>query len=756
MNKKAGNTTSARHVDFLLVGGGPASATAADTLRAEGAAGTIVIVAAEPQLPYCRPPLSKQFLLGTQTRDQLDIFNESDYRQNQIEILSGVRALAVEPGDQIVRTDKAGSFHYNKLLIATGSRPRPLKSIEGGDLPGIYYLRSLPDAVALKDAAQTARRAIVLGGSFIGMELASTLTQKGIAVTLITRADMLMDKLNTPLLSEFFLRYFRKRGVEIIFNDTVSRFYGNDRVEGVTTQGGRDVPCDMAVIGVGVTPEIEFLNGSGILINDGIRVDEYLQTNQPNIFAAGDIANFYDPVFGAYRRFEHWDNALKQGRLAAKNMLGFRQAYNECSYFFSDLFDLTFEFFGDLEGIDEWIERGALIDKSFALLYLKEDKLRAFFCIGRPPQETKAAESLIRHQVNLMPFKNLLGDLEFRLEDIPAQTVLILQGGGAMGAFECGVVQALEEADIRPDIVAGVSIGAFNAAVIAGNPGHAGEALEAFWSELALDTSDVPDEFLRRLWSSWQCLVFGAPNFFRPRWLMPVSDFRDIPVNWTNFYDPSPVKDLLNKYIDFQRLKTSPVRVLINAVNVQTAQLETFDSYVDDLTADHILASGSLPPGFPWTAINGRYYWDGGIVSNSPLDQIIEHCGGTGKRIFVVDLYPSIKPLPENLTQVLVRRDEIVYSERIRKDMRTRETMHDIRRLIDEILNVMEPMTAGQIKQRPHYIQVMGDLAPMSITRIVREGEESDLPARDYDFSRKSIEKQRQQGYRMTLKVLGS
>lgn len=235
MNKKEGNTTATatRHVDFLLVGGGPASATAADTLRAEGAVGTIVIVSAEPQLPYCRPPLSKQFLLGTQTRDQLDIFNESDYRQNQVELLSGVRVSAVEPGDQIVLTDKAGSFHYNKLLIATGSQPRLLKSIEGGDLPGIYYLRSLPDAVALKDAAQTARRAVVLGGSFIGMELASTLTQKGIAVTLITRADMLMDKLNTPLLSEFFLRYFRERGVEIIFNDTVSRFYGKDRVEGV-------------------------------------------------------------------------------------------------------------------------------------------------------------------------------------------------------------------------------------------------------------------------------------------------------------------------------------------------------------------------------------------------------------------------------------------------------------------------------------------------------------------------------------------
>jgi len=754
MDKKEANTH--RHVDFLLLGGGPASTTAADTLRAEGALGTIAIVSAEPQLPYCRPPLSKQFLLGTQTRDQIDIFKESDYRKSQIDLLLGVRALAVLPADRLVQTDKAGFLQYEKLLIATGSRPTLLDPLEKGDLPGIYYLRTLPDAQALKDASQPAKRAVIIGGSFIGMELASSLTQTGVAVTLVTDAGALMNRLKTPLLSDFFLRYYKQHGVEVIFNDTVSRFYGKDRVEGIVTQGGQDIPCDMAIIGIGVMPEIEFLSGSDILIDNGIRVNEYLQTNQPDIFAAGDVANFYDPVFGRYRRFEHWDNALKQGRLAAKNMLGFRQAYNECSYFFSDLFDITFEFFGDLEGIEEMMERGAIIDKSFALFFLKENKLSAVFSLGRPPQETKAAESLIRQRVNLAPFKKRLSNPDFPLESIPVRTVLILQGGGAMGAFECGVVKALARADICPNIIAGVSIGAFNAAVIAGNPAHAAEALESFWSELALDTSDVQDEFLRQLLSSWQCLFFGAPHFFRPRWLMPVVDVSDMPVNWTNFYDPTPVLDLLNKYVDFSRLKASPVRVLINAVNVETAQMETFDSYVDDLTADHILASGSLPPGFPWTVINGKYYWDGGIVSNSPLDQIIEHCGGAGMRIFVVDLYASSKSLPENIMQVLARRDEIVYSERIRKDMHTRETMHDFRRLIDEILNVMEPMAAGQIRQRPHYIQVMGDLAPMSITRIIREREESDLPSRDYDFSRKSIEKQIQQGYRTALKIIVS
>jgi len=435
-------------------------------------------------------------------------------------------------------------------------------------------------------------------------------------------------------------------------------------------------------------------------------------------------------------------------------MLGFHRPYNECSYFFSDIFDLTFEFFGHLEGVDEWSEMGSLADKSFALLYLRKNRPRAFFTLGRPPQETRAVESLIRNQVNLKPFKALLGTPDFHAEDIPAQTVLILQGGGAMGAFECGVVKALQEADIRPDIVAGVSIGAFNAAVVAGNPDRAAEALEAFWEDLAMDTPDMPDEFLRRLVSSWQCLVFGSPHLMKPRWLMPFRDLRDLPPYWTHFYDPSPMRELLNRYVDFPRLKTSPVRVLVNAVNVETAQLETFDSHVDDLTADHILASGSLPPGLPWTSIDGRHYWDGGIVSNSPLDQVIERCGATGKRVFVVDLYPTGKPLPANIQQVMARRTDILYAERIRKDVHTRESMLEIRRLVDGILRSVDPMTAGQIKQRPHYIQVMGNTAPMTITRIVHEGDTIDLEGRDYDFSRKSVEMHRLWGYRMARKAL--
>jgi NTE family protein len=206
--------------------------------------------------------------------------------------------------------------------------------------------------------------------------------------------------------------------------------------------------------------------------------------------------------------------------------------------------------------------------------------------------------------------------------------------------------------------------------------------------------------------------------------------------------------------VDFSRLKSSPVRLLVNAVNVETAEIETFDSHIDDLTPDHILASGSLPPGFPWTVIGGKYYWDGGIVSNSPLEQVIEHCGSSGKCVFIIDLYSSRKPLPKDLAGVMARRDEILYSERVRKDVRTRELIHDFRWLIEEILNSAPPASAGVIRQRPSYVQLMGDMAPLKITRIIHEGEEGELPSRDYDFSKKSIEQHKRAGYLTAVQAL--
>ncbi|HYV68986.1 MAG TPA: FAD-dependent oxidoreductase [Pseudolabrys sp.] len=740
-------------VDFLLVGGGLASATAAETLRLEGADGSIAILSAEEYPPYQRPPLSTQFLLGTQTEDRLSIFDDSFYHEHSIDVVLGARAAHLDANHHVIRTDRAGEFQFRKLLIATGAAPIRLQS-PGSTLSGIHYLRTLTDALNIRCSAETARRAVVVGGSFLAIELAASLSARGIHVTLVAMEEILLDKLQSRSISDFFNQYYRQHGVEIVVGDEVIGFLGEGRIEGVRTRSGKILPCDLALVATGVAPEVGFLQGSGIEVNDGIVVDRYLQTNLPDIFAAGDVANFFDPVFNVRRRIEHWDNAIKQGRLAAKNMLGQRSPYDEVSYFFCDVFDITFDFFGYPEIADKKIARGSLDDRSFALFYLKEEVPRALFSLGRPAQETKAVEALIRYRVNLHAMMSKLNDPQFRLEQIPTQNILVLQGGGALGAFECGVVKALEERSIYPDIVAGVSIGAFNAAVIAGNPDNPGAALEDFWHDLEVVTPEIPDGTMRRIVSSWMSLVFGSPKFFHPKWFNPLWGPNQLPLNWTSFYDPSPVRELLAKYTNFSRLRSSPVRLIVSAVNVETAQLEIFDSYVDDLTPDHILASGSLPPGFPWTTINGRHYWDGGIVSNSPLEDVIERCGAAGKRVFIVDLFPGRKELPANIVEVMFRRDEIVYSERIRNDERTRNVMHDFRRLVDDILVDVSPEKLMQIKQRPRYIQLMGDIAPTIITRVVREMAEDEPLSKDYDFSALSIEQHKQRGYSATLGAL--
>jgi NTE family protein len=385
---------------------------------------------------------------------------------------------------------------------------------------------------------------------------------------------------------------------------------------------------------------------------------------------------------------------------------------------------------------------------------MRNDVVRALFTLGRPADEITAAEGLIRHRTNLAAVEARLPDSGFALKDVPAQTVLILQGGGALGAFECGVVRALEEAAIFPEIVAGVSIGAFNGAIVASHPRHASEALEAFWNDLAVDTPDLFQRDLTRAAVSMQILTLGVPNFFKPRWFSGGNWLGTMSQGLTSFYDTSPIRNLIARYVDFPKLKASPVRLVVSAVDVETSELRIFDSYIDDLTPDHILASGSLPPGFPWTTIDGRNYWDGGIISNSPLDLVIDSCGAASKRVFIVDLFAGRKPMPKNMGEVLARRDEIVFAERIRNDEKTRDLVRNFRALVDEVAGALDAEAMTRLKNRPRYIQLMGDTAPMLVTRIVREGEAGEPSSRDYDFSRAAVRQNRTEGHRLTKEAL--
>ena len=745
-----------RHIDYLLLGGGLASATAAATLRAEGATGSILLLSNEELAPYYRPPLSKQFLLGFADVESLYIHPKSFYREQDIGLLLNTSVVAANNGEQIVTTSAGEQIRYSKLLIATGVRPKPIQ-IPGASLEGIHYLRRKTECEAIRYAVSSgAKNAVVVGASFQGMEIAMSLIALDVHVTIIEADAKVLKQLASPAVSDYFRQYAESQGARVLVADAPLAFYGNKQVEQVETVSGRRIRCDLVVISIGVTPNTDFLEGSGILLDDDglVVVDDQLRTNAPNVYAAGDVTSFYDPVFACRRHIEHWDNSVKQGRLAAKNMAGCRLRYDDVSYFFCDIGNISFTVIGDPETDTEQILRGSPEDKSVALFYLKDDVPRALFSIGRPTNETRKVEDLIRFRVNLNSVKSQLSDPNFSLCQIPSQTVLVLQGGGALGAFECGVVKAMEEEHLFPDIVAGVSIGALNGAIVATNPRNATKALEAFWADLSVEMPlRLPGKIGRTL-ASLEILMFGVPNFFTPRWLQPFSNSSPLPMNWNSHYDTSPMKKLIAKYVDFSSLKASPVRLLVGAVNVSTGEMEIFDSYVDELTPDHILASGSLPPGFPWTVIDGQAYWDGGLLSNSPLDLVTDRCGPEGKRVYIVDLFAGQRELPTTLMEVMSRRDEIFYSERIRSHRRLQETVDNYRTLVNLILTTVEPATVAKIKQRPLYIELMGDGAKMNITRFIREGTKGEPSSRDYDFSAEAIRGNQLDGYVLVKKVL--
>jgi NADPH-dependent 2,4-dienoyl-CoA reductase/sulfur reductase-like enzyme/predicted acylesterase/phospholipase RssA len=736
--------------DFLLIGGGLASAFNAETLRREGALGKIIILAAEHFFPYYRPQLPKAYMLEKCTKEQMLIFPEHYYKKNNIEVLLNTKALSINPEQKTVKTDNSGDFHYNQLLIATGCSPRKV-NIQGSHLAGIHYLKTFLDAEPIIQEIKQTKSVVIWGGSFIGIELASLLIKKNIQVTVITHEFVLFNVSPSTEISTFL----ENHGVNVLLHETIIKFNGKTQVQSVETSTGKTLACDFAIITEEYLPDIDFIHGSGIEINDGVVVDQYLQTNKTDIYAAGDVAKFYDPIFKIHHRNGGVDNAMKQGRISALNMLGMRKCYNTASYFYFQAFEITVVIIGDTTYAKEKIIRGSFDNKSIAYFYLDKDILQGAFFYGRPIEEIKAAESLILNRVNLKTYKTQLADLDFSLEGIATQIVLTLQGGGALGAFECGVVKAMEEHKIYPDIVSGISIGAFNSAIIASNPRHATEALQGFWNDLALNMPPIADEQTRRLLSSWHAIMWGSPNFFYPRWAMPMQGLDQLPLYWTSFYDTSFVKNLLCKYVDFATLKDSPTRLLVMAVNVETSEFETFDSYTDDLTPEHILASGSLPPGFPWTTINGKHYWDGGIVTNTPIDATLDVCGSTNKKIYIVELYSRKRALPQNMIEVLARKDEILFSEKIRKDINTRQLISSFKKLVDGILTFCEPEMVQEVRQHPAYIQLMGDSRVLSITRIIRNMNQEDEPnAWDSDFSRDTIENHIEKGYEITKKLL--
>ncbi|HKE27914.1 MAG TPA: FAD-dependent oxidoreductase [Bryobacteraceae bacterium] len=375
---------------FVILGGGMVAGYAAKELADGGLKrGELAIVSADTYLPYERPPLSKGFLAGKDTEQSIRIQPDEFYKSVGIELMLGTEVTAVDvPRKRLVL--KRGGVAFEKLLIATGARPRMLE-IAGAGLPNVHYLRSLDDSKAIRESAESVQHAVVIGGGFIAMEVAAVLAQKRIEVFMVVREGRVWERVFSPEMSAFFERYYADRGVKVLKKSAVRELRGDATVREAVLADGSKVPCGLVVAGIGVVPVTEMLAGSGVAVENGVTVNEYLETGVVDVYAAGDVATYQDVLYGKRRRVEHWDNAVSQGRHAARGMMGDRQPFRHVPYFFSDVFDLSYEYWGDSSDADETIHRGDLSTNSFSVWWLQQGRLVAAFAMNRPDEERDAA-----------------------------------------------------------------------------------------------------------------------------------------------------------------------------------------------------------------------------------------------------------------------------------------------------------------------------------------------------------------------------
>jgi NADPH-dependent 2,4-dienoyl-CoA reductase/sulfur reductase-like enzyme len=380
---------------FVILGGGMVAGYAARQLVELGLKpGELAILSADNSLPYERPPLSKGLLAGTETEDNIRINPQDFYRQHGIQVKLSCKVTEVDPKHNRLILKSGDEFGFYKLIVATGARPRTLQ-IPGAGLQNLYYLRSLDDSKAIRHAAEAAKRAVVIGGGFIGMEAAAVLAQKNIEVTMVLNGERIWQRLFTPQVSGFFESYYATRGVRLIKSAQITEVRGDPAVSSVVLASGEAIPCEMVVAGIGVQPDSEMLATSGLNVSDGITVNEYLEASQPNILAAGDVANYPDVIFGKRRRVEHWDNAVSQGQHCARALMGERNPFRHVPYFFSDVFDLSYEYWGDSTGAEQVIHRGDFSAKSFSVWWLRQERVVAAFTMNRPDEERDVAPKWI-------------------------------------------------------------------------------------------------------------------------------------------------------------------------------------------------------------------------------------------------------------------------------------------------------------------------------------------------------------------------
>ena len=360
---------------FVIVGASLAGAKAAETLREEGFDGRIVLLGAEAERPYERPPLSKDYLRG-EAEAKPYVHPEPFYAENEIELRTSTTATGIDPSASTVTIGEGERLPYDRLLLTTGAEPRRLP-VPGAELEGIHYLRELGNSDAIRDRLTAGARVVVIGAGWIGAEVAASARERDCEVTIVGMASVPLERVLGPEVGAIYRDIHRDHGVRFLGGTGLEAFEGAARVERVRTSSGASIDADLVVVGVGVAPRVELAESAGIEAENGILVNEHLQSSVPGVLAAGDVANAHHPLYGRRIRVEHWANALEQGPAAARSMLDTGVAYDNIPYFFSDQYDVGMEYAGYATSWDEVVFRGDVKGREFIAFWLESGRIVA-------------------------------------------------------------------------------------------------------------------------------------------------------------------------------------------------------------------------------------------------------------------------------------------------------------------------------------------------------------------------------------------
>jgi 3-phenylpropionate/trans-cinnamate dioxygenase ferredoxin reductase component len=398
-----------REVDFLLIGGGLASAHCAAELRKRGAEGSILLAGREPEPPYERPPLSKEYMRGEAGREDAYVNPPAWYEENGVELSTGTNVMSLDPGARTAKLQGGEEVGFGKALLATGAMVNILR-VEGAENEGIHYLRAFGNSDAIRADAEAAEHVVLIGGSYIGTEVAASLTAKGVRCTIVMMEDVALSRTFGEDAGRWFQQRLEAHGVTIHGGEELEAFEGDGRVRAVLTKSGEAIECDTVVVGAGVRPDAMLAQRAGLEVDDGIVCDSKLATSAEGVYAAGDCCSYDSVVHGRRIRVEHWDVAMQQGMHAARNMLGEDRDYDVVPYFFSDLADwASLEYVGPARDWDEEIWRGDRDGEEFSLWYLKDGRVAGALSVGRS-EDLAEARRLLADGIDVSAAREKLGD----------------------------------------------------------------------------------------------------------------------------------------------------------------------------------------------------------------------------------------------------------------------------------------------------------------------------------------------------------